>query len=88
MDLGVTLLQRETFLSSLDMAHDVLLGLGLSRATAAHTIRTFQQLDEKRLFEHYTHRNDEEKMRELTKKATKELEEMFARDAGEQLAAE
>jgi glutathione-regulated potassium-efflux system ancillary protein KefC/glutathione-regulated potassium-efflux system protein KefB len=88
MDLGITLLQRETFLSSLDMAHDVLLGLGLPRATAAHTIRTFQQLDEKRLFEHYTHRNDQQKLQELSKKATQELEEMFARDAGEPVAAE
>ena len=57
-------------------------------AEAARTIRTFRQLDEQRLFEHYTHRNDQEKLQELTKKATKELEEMFARDAGEQIAAE
>ncbi|TAL03404.1 MAG: glutathione-regulated potassium-efflux system protein KefB [Rhodospirillaceae bacterium] len=88
MDLGVTLLQRETFLSALDMAHSVLMGLGLSRATAGHTVRTFQGLDEKRLFEHYTHRNDMEKLQTLAKAASKELEEMFARDAGEQMAAE
>ena len=88
MDLGVTLLQRETFLSSLDMAHDVLVGLGLPAPEAARTIRTFRQLDEQRLFEHYTHRNDQEKLQEMSKKATKELEEMFARDAGEQVAAE
>ena len=88
MDLGVTLLQRETFLSSLDLAHDVLIGLGLPATEAARTIRTFRQLDEKRLFEHYTHRNDQEKLQELTKKSTKELEEMFARDVGEQIAAE
>jgi glutathione-regulated potassium-efflux system ancillary protein KefC/glutathione-regulated potassium-efflux system protein KefB len=89
MDLGVTLLQRETYLSALDVAHDVLLGLGFSRQVAAHTLQTFRGLDEKRLFEHYTHRDDMEKLQNLAKAASKELEEMFARDAGEQpLAAE
>jgi voltage-gated potassium channel Kch len=88
MDLGVTLLQRETFLSALDMAHDVLVGLGLSRAAAGHTVQTFRGLDEKRLFEHYTHRDDMEKLQNLAKAASKELEEMFARDETERMAAE
>jgi monovalent cation:proton antiporter-2 (CPA2) family protein len=88
MDLGVTLLQRDTFLSSLDMAHDVLVGLGLPRPVAAYTVQTFRSADEKRLFEHYTHRNDAEKLAQLAKAASKELEEMFARDAGEKIAAE
>jgi len=88
MDLGVTLLQRETFLSALDMAHGVLVGLGLPRTVADHTLRTFKGLDEKRLFEHYTHRDDMEKLQSLAKAASKELEEMFARDAGEPMAAE
>jgi len=88
MDLGVTLLQRETFLSALDMAHDILLGLGLSRSIAGHTVQTFRGLDEKRLFEHYTHRNDMEKLQNLAKVASKELEEMFARDETERMAAE
>ncbi len=88
MDLGVTLLQRETFLSSLALARDVLLGLGMNAKEADRTVRTFQAHDEKRLFEHHTHYNDESKMRSLAKVAAKELEEMFARDAAEQAAGD
>jgi voltage-gated potassium channel Kch len=88
MDLGVTLLQRETFLSSLNMARDVLIGLGMKPAEANRTVDTFREHDERRLFEHYTHYNNEEKMQSLAKEDVKELEEMFARDAVEGAAAD
>ncbi len=83
MDLGITLIQRETFLSALDLARDMLLGLGMSRMDADHTMRTFRDHDERRLFEHYTHHNDLQKMQDLAKVGNKELEEMFERDATE-----
>jgi glutathione-regulated potassium-efflux system ancillary protein KefC/glutathione-regulated potassium-efflux system protein KefB len=88
MDLGVTLLQRETFLSSLNMARDVLIGLGMRPIEASRTVDTFRDHDERRLFEHYTHHDDEEKMQALAKEGFKELEEMFARDAAEGAAAD
>ena len=88
MDLGVTLLQRETFLSSLALAQQVLVGLGMNAKEAERTVKTFRTHDESRLFEHYTHHNDESKMRSLAKAAAKELEEMFARDAAEQAAGD
>jgi len=88
MDLGVTLLQRETFLSSLALAQQVLTGLGMNPKEAERTVKTFRTHDEGRLFEHYTHHNDENKMRSLAKVAAKELEEMFARDAAEQAAGD
>ena len=88
MDLGVTMLRRETFLSSLDLARQVLMGLGMAATEAKRTVDTFQAHDEKRLFEHYTHHDDDEKIRSLAKASAKELEEMFARDAAEGLAAE
>jgi len=86
MDLGITLIQRETFLSALDLARDMLLGLGMSRMDADHTMRTFRDHDERRLFEHYTHHNDLQKMQDLAKVGNKELEEMFERDATEVVA--
>lgn len=86
MDLGVTMLQRETFLSSLDLAREVLLGLGMGPVEASRTVATFRDHDLRRLFEHYTHYTDEEKMRSLAKASAKELEEMFARDAAEAAA--
>ncbi len=88
MDLGVTMLRRETFLSSLDLAREVLQGLGMGAAEAEKTVATFKVHDERRLFEHYTHYTDEEKMRSLAKAGAKELEEMFARDAAEAAGGE
>jgi monovalent cation:proton antiporter-2 (CPA2) family protein len=86
MDLGVRVLRRETFLSALDLTKEVLRGLGISAKEAERTVKTFQEHDERRLAEHHTHYNDEEKMRSLAKSAAKELEEMFMRDAAEQVA--
>jgi glutathione-regulated potassium-efflux system ancillary protein KefC len=83
MDLGITLIQRETMLSALELARDMLIGLGMPRAEAEHTMRTFRSHDELRLFEHHTHHNDQEKMEDLAKAGNKELEEMFERDAVE-----
>ena len=83
MDLGITTLRRETFLSSLDLAREVLTGLGMAPAEAVKTVETFRAHDERRLFEHYTHHTDDDKMRALAKAGAKELEEMFARDAAE-----
>jgi glutathione-regulated potassium-efflux system protein KefB len=61
----------------------MLMGLGMPRPEAERTIRTFRDHDERRLFEHYTHHNDLEKMQDLAKAGNKELEEMFERDAAE-----
>ncbi|MBL8644694.1 MAG: cation:proton antiporter [Rhodospirillaceae bacterium] len=84
MDLGVTLIQRETFLSALDLTRDVLLGLDISRADADRTVRLFRDHDVNRLFEHYNHYTDQQKIEALAKAGIKELEEMFERDAEEQ----
>ncbi len=81
--LGVSILQRDTFLSSLALAEEVLTGIGMSSAEAKKTIDTFRAHDEKRLLENQPHYTDEGKMRTLAKAAAKELEEMFDRDAAE-----
>lgn len=88
MDLGVRVIKRETFLSALDLTREVLRGLGLSAKDAARTVETFQEHDERRLAEHHTHYNDQEKMQSLAKDAARELEDMFMRDAAEQAVAE
>jgi voltage-gated potassium channel Kch len=62
MDLGVRVIKRETFLSALDLTREVLRGLGMSAKDAARTVETFQEHDERRLAEHHTHYNDQEKM--------------------------
>ncbi len=88
MDLGITILQRDTFLSSIDLARQVLVALGMNKGQAERTVHLFREHDERRLFEHQDYANDQDKLRALSKAAARELEEMFTRDAAEQAAGE
>lgn len=83
MDLGVTVLQRETFLSSLELAGDTLSALGLKSGEVDHAKRLFRSHDEKRLFEHYDVSDDETRLATLAMEAESELEQQFERDARE-----
>jgi glutathione-regulated potassium-efflux system protein KefB len=51
-------------------------------------VDTFMAADRRRLYEDYKHYTDIEKMQELAKSHTQELEELFARDAEEQAKRE
>jgi glutathione-regulated potassium-efflux system ancillary protein KefC/glutathione-regulated potassium-efflux system protein KefB len=88
MDLGVTIIQRDTFLSSVDLARQVLIKLGMGSKQAERTVRLFREHDERRLFEHQSYADDQDKLRALSKAAALELEEMFTRDAAEQAVSE
>ena len=83
MDLGVTIIWRKTIESAIELARDLLMGFGAPRGEADTLIEHFRSHDRKRLLEHHTHHTDTEKMQNLAKEVTKELEEMFARDAAE-----
>ena len=88
MDLGVQVIRRETFLSAADMGREVLQAPGRRQPGRPATLTArFVEHDERRLHEHHSVHNDEEKMRNLAKEAARELEEMFARDASELLPA-
>ncbi|MCR9278238.1 MAG: monovalent cation:proton antiporter-2 (CPA2) family protein [Pseudomonadaceae bacterium] len=80
MDRGVEHIQRDTFLSALDITERVLLGLGYDAEQAARSIKRFRDHDEHRLYEHRDLHTDDEKMQDLAKEAALELEEMFERD--------
>ncbi len=84
MDLGIKVIRRETFLSSLDLTRELLRGLGLSERDVRFAVDTFMAADRRRLYEDYKHYTDQEKMQELAKSHTQELEELFAQDAAEQ----
>ncbi len=86
MDLGVTVIRRETFLSSLDLAGSVLKGLGLSNFDSEKTVDTFEQHDEILLWAHYWHHNDENTMRTLAKEGAEELAELLAQDAAKDVS--
>ena len=83
MDLGVHAIWRETFLSAADMGREVLQALGVDGRKARAVTARFVEHDERRLHEHHSMYNDEQKMRALAREAALELKEMFARDASE-----
>jgi monovalent cation:proton antiporter-2 (CPA2) family protein len=83
MDLGVTIIERETFLSALELTRKLLKGLGLSDAEVKRLTETFKRLDEKRLYEDYQYYTDLEKVRANALSQAGELEELFMRDVEE-----
>lgn len=87
LDLGVTHMQRETFLSALDATSQLLLGLGLSKRETERMIRAFQTHDERRLIEDYKHASDMEKLRDRARSDVATLEKLFAEDAAEEKRA-
>jgi monovalent cation:proton antiporter-2 (CPA2) family protein len=80
MDLGVTIIERETFLAALELTKDLLRGLGLKEAEVKRLVETFKRLDERRLYEDYQYYTDVEKVRANAMTQAKELEELFSRD--------
>jgi TrkA-N domain len=80
MDLGIESIERETFLSSLDLTRDVLRGLKLSEDEIRFTVDTFKAHDEARLYEDYAHYTDTEKMAALAMQRAEELAQILAQD--------
>lgn len=83
MDLGVTVLQRDTFLSSLELAGEALHALGLKTDEIERAKKLFRAHDERRLFEHYQAADDETRYAKVVMAAAQELEEQFERDAAD-----
>lgn len=81
MDLGVKVIRRETFLASVDLAREVLQGLGMKEHEAEKAVNMFRDHDRRRLYRDYAHYNEEEKMQLLAMESAKELEALFASDA-------
>ena len=86
MDIGVQHIERETFLSSLEMTRDVLRGLGLPEGEIRFTVDTFREHDEALLYENYAHYTDMQKMATLAMQRSEELAQVLAEDW--ELAAE
>ena len=80
MDLGVKHIERETFLSSLELTRDVLRGLGLPEGEIRFTVDTFKEHDEALLYENYAHYTDTQKVATLAMKRSDELAQVLAED--------
>ena len=81
MDLGVKVINRETYLSSLDLARKVLTGLGITEEKAAAGVARFQQYDEALIRRQQAIYQDEARLIETTRQAMDELENLFESDA-------
>jgi glutathione-regulated potassium-efflux system protein KefB len=84
LDLGVTYQQRATFLSSLDVAKQLLKGLGMPEREAERITHTFRVHDERRLTEDYKLASDIDKLRERARSDIATLEKLFEEDAAEE----
>jgi glutathione-regulated potassium-efflux system protein KefB len=88
MDIGVTAIRRETFLSSIELTRDLLRGLGLSEREVRFAVETFKSHDRRRLYEDYQNYTDQEKLQARARTSAQELEALFSEDASEQAKAE
>lgn len=84
MDLGIEDIERETFLGSLELTKDLLVGLGNRKDRAKWIIEMFKESDERRLYDDYKHYTDAEKVAIQARKQSQELEELFAEDEVEE----
>ena len=80
MDLGVEVIVRETYGSSLEMAGKVLEALGESPSAAREAVRRFRAHDEATLAAQYAVKEDENKFRATTVEAAQQLEKLFEAD--------
>ncbi|HEX4869190.1 MAG TPA: monovalent cation:proton antiporter-2 (CPA2) family protein [Moraxellaceae bacterium] len=81
MDIGVEVINRETYLSSLDLAKHVLVGLGVDPVQAEQNIRRFREYDEQLMARQHAIHQDEAKLIESVKESMRELEDLFESDA-------
>ena len=83
MDLGVDLIERETLLSSLDLAEQVLKALGITGWEAQETVARFKLHDEKTLIRQYAVYHDESQLIQTSKQAAQELQGLLESDTQE-----
>ena len=80
MDLGVKVIAREMFPSSLEIAEKALVEAGLSPERAAQGVATFRQYDEKLIVKQQAFYQDEASLIASTQQAMAELEDLFESD--------
>jgi len=80
MDVGVDYLIRETYVSSLELTQEVLLGLGLTQWEAKDAIATFRRHDEQFLLSQHAVYHDESRLIQSSKEAVQELESLLQSD--------
>jgi glutathione-regulated potassium-efflux system protein KefB len=87
MALGAKVI-RETFYSSLKMGEKVLIELGIDSDTARDHVKKFHDHDVRLLRVQYAVHDDEDALLQTVQDARRELEDLFAADAGEGVLGE
>ncbi len=87
LDLGVTIIERETFLSALELTRRLLQGLGYSDRSARRAVETFKAHDARRLIEDYKHASDIERLQQRARSDALTLEKLFLEDEAEEAKA-
>lgn len=80
MDLGVELVIRRSYFSSLEMSRELLRALGDSDETARRSVDLFRRHDEQTLNRQRQVLRDPQRLIQTTREAAAELEELFAAD--------
>lgn len=82
-DLGIDVIHRETFGSSLAAAEDALKSLGMSESDARHAVALFREHDETLLERQYSVHENEDELIQTTRQAAAQLRETFEQDMAE-----
>lgn len=80
MRAGVTQIVRELLPASLELTRDALVGLGIPRDQAQHTIDTFREHDERALLRQLEVFGNEKKLIQTIHEAARELESLYEED--------
>lgn len=80
-DLGIQSIYRETLPSSLDVAHQALLRLGIGITAAQRAVTLFRQHDEAQLAIQQAVRHDEAQLIQTAQEAAVQLKDLFEADA-------
>jgi glutathione-regulated potassium-efflux system ancillary protein KefC len=81
MDRGVTLIERETFDSAVQLGRQVLRQMGFGAFRARQAAMKFRSHNIKAVLQVYPFYKDQQQLVSMAKQAREELEAMFARDA-------
>ena len=86
LDLGITAVFRETLATSLEVAREALIALGVPAAEARASIKTFRELDERTLLAQHAVKDDEVKLLAAARESALQLEQLFRADERERPA--
>ncbi|HSM98227.1 MAG TPA: NAD-binding protein [Gallionella sp.] len=79
-DLGITMIYRETFLTSIAVAQQALLNLGFTAAAAERAVTLFRQHDEELIEQQHAVHHDEAQLIQNARLATEQLKSLFEAD--------